>query len=419
MPEPRKLPTYHREQLLHLLAEAAEIEHNLLCSYLYAAFSLKDPADESLEPGERAAVESWRRSIMTIAFEEMTHLAIVANITVAVGGRPHLDRPNLPVPPGYHPADLVVKLAPFDMDTLDHFIFLERPAGVDLADGAGFAPDVPYVRSAPAGTRLMPYADDYATVTEFYERMRDALASLARELGERALFCGDPAMQLDQAELEMPGLERVVDLASALGAIDTIIVQGEGASAEAGDSHFARFRAMKDEYARLGADRPAFAPARPVAANPVMRRPVEGDRVHVDASPASEVLDLSNAIYGFMLRLLGQAFARQESSARALLLDLAMQSMRAFATTATHLASLPASPSLPGVNAGATFTTLRATEPLPEGEAEWTVLRERARDLSRRGRTLSSAHAPLAPVARQLEGLAAALAERPGNARAA
>ena len=30
-----------REQLLHLLAEAAEIEHTLMCSYLYAAFSLK------------------------------------------------------------------------------------------------------------------------------------------------------------------------------------------------------------------------------------------------------------------------------------------------------------------------------------------------------------------------------------------
>jgi hypothetical protein len=30
-----------RDRLVHLLTEAAEIEHNLLCSYLYAAFSLK------------------------------------------------------------------------------------------------------------------------------------------------------------------------------------------------------------------------------------------------------------------------------------------------------------------------------------------------------------------------------------------
>src|SRR5688500_1911197 len=30
-----------REQLFHLLAEAAEVEHTLMCCYLYAAFSLK------------------------------------------------------------------------------------------------------------------------------------------------------------------------------------------------------------------------------------------------------------------------------------------------------------------------------------------------------------------------------------------
>jgi len=39
-----------REQLLHLLAEASEFEHNLLCCYLYAAFSLKDPDAPDLDP---------------------------------------------------------------------------------------------------------------------------------------------------------------------------------------------------------------------------------------------------------------------------------------------------------------------------------------------------------------------------------
>jgi len=31
-----------RELALHALYEAAELEHNLMCTYLYAAFSLKD-----------------------------------------------------------------------------------------------------------------------------------------------------------------------------------------------------------------------------------------------------------------------------------------------------------------------------------------------------------------------------------------
>jgi hypothetical protein len=56
---------------------------------------------------------------------------------------PHFQRPNFPVVPGYHPAGVVVSLAPFDPATLDHFVFLERPEGVDAKDGAGFDPPPP------------------------------------------------------------------------------------------------------------------------------------------------------------------------------------------------------------------------------------------------------------------------------------
>ncbi|HUP97265.1 MAG TPA: ferritin-like protein [Usitatibacter sp.] len=403
---------FHREQLLHLLAESAEIEHNLLCTYLYAAFSLKGAADASLEGREGAAVESWRRSIMTIAFEEMTHLAIIANLTVAVGGRPHFNRPNLPVPPGYHPSDLVVRLAPFDMDTLDHFIFLERPAGMELPDGRGFVPETPYERSASSAGRLMPHADDYRTVTDFYERVSDALASLARDMGERVLFCGDPAMQVGPGQVAMPGLTAVTDLRSALRAIDTIIVQGEGASAAADDSHFARFRSMKEEYAALCAARSTFRPARAVATNPVMRRPLASDRVHVDARPAAEVLDLSNALYNLMLRLLTQAFARVDGGSRKVLLDQAIRLMRAFAATSTYLTTLPASAAAPGLNAGATFTVLRATETLPEGPGEWVVLGERVNGILDSSRALAASASELTAVVKELEAVGAALARQ-------
>lgn len=37
-----------REQLMYLLIEAAEIEHGLTCSYLYANCSLKGRTDEGL-----------------------------------------------------------------------------------------------------------------------------------------------------------------------------------------------------------------------------------------------------------------------------------------------------------------------------------------------------------------------------------
>ena len=60
-----------REQLLHLLAEAAEIEHTLMCSYLYAAFSLKRREDANLSEQQADAVERWRKTIMDVAIEEM------------------------------------------------------------------------------------------------------------------------------------------------------------------------------------------------------------------------------------------------------------------------------------------------------------------------------------------------------------
>ena len=43
----------HRDQLITMLAEAAEIEHCLMCTYLYAVFSLKQSVDEDLVGSNR------------------------------------------------------------------------------------------------------------------------------------------------------------------------------------------------------------------------------------------------------------------------------------------------------------------------------------------------------------------------------
>ena len=48
MSSERAIHVDSREDLIYLLAEAAEIEHNLMCCYLFAAFSLKDEADGSM-----------------------------------------------------------------------------------------------------------------------------------------------------------------------------------------------------------------------------------------------------------------------------------------------------------------------------------------------------------------------------------
>jgi hypothetical protein len=53
--EPR-LRVEHREELVWLLAQACELEHGLMCEYLFAQFSLKRSGEEGLivEQGEGA-----------------------------------------------------------------------------------------------------------------------------------------------------------------------------------------------------------------------------------------------------------------------------------------------------------------------------------------------------------------------------
>ena len=68
----------------------------------------------------------------------MGHLAAVWNITSALGASPRFGRTNFPLDMGYLPAGIVVKLAPFGEDVLQHFIHLERPACSDEPEGKGF-----------------------------------------------------------------------------------------------------------------------------------------------------------------------------------------------------------------------------------------------------------------------------------------
>ena len=92
-----------REQLLHLLAEASEIEHTLMCSYLYAAFSLKRRDEAGLTDEQGDAVERWRKAIMDVAVEEMGHLLLVANLTLALADARISLAPTFPSRPATSP----------------------------------------------------------------------------------------------------------------------------------------------------------------------------------------------------------------------------------------------------------------------------------------------------------------------------
>ena len=52
-----------REELVYLLGQACEIEHGLMCEYLYAQFSLKRGTDEGLTPDQLARVQAWEAAL--------------------------------------------------------------------------------------------------------------------------------------------------------------------------------------------------------------------------------------------------------------------------------------------------------------------------------------------------------------------
>jgi len=50
-----------RKELTYLLCQGAELEHGLLCQYLYAAFSLKNTAGPGLREAARFLASGMRR----------------------------------------------------------------------------------------------------------------------------------------------------------------------------------------------------------------------------------------------------------------------------------------------------------------------------------------------------------------------
>ena len=359
------LPIPSREQLFHALSEAAEIEHCLMCTYLYAAFSLKSAEEDGLAPRQLDAVKRWRRTILEIATEEMGHLVAVWNIMSALGSAPRLGRSNFPLDPGNLPAGIVVKLAPFNLDTLQHFIYLERPADSAEADSSPFAPEYRFQRGADT-PRLTPMSVDYATVGEFYDVLAKDVAALVEHIGEKNAFCGDPALQLGSADSSLPGVEKVVCLKTVLQAFAAIVTQGEGAARSETRSHYQRFAAIRTEFEALLKDDPDFVPAFPAATNPVLRRPPRPQgRVWIEDARAVATCDLANSIYGLMLRLLAYSYAVPDPE-KALALSLSVGLMHALVPLAENAARLPAGQSNPQCNAGVSFIALRdASAPTP------------------------------------------------------
>jgi Ferritin-like len=386
MTEPRVVVA-HREQLWWLLAEAAQLEHMIMCQYLFAEFSLKDRGD-GLTVRQAEAVGRWRQTLRDIAVQEMLHLALVSNLMTAIGAAPVFGRPNFPQRSGYFPAGVQLDLLPFGDRALRHFLFLERPEGMDLEDADGFVPVAPARAPVQPGEAL-PRGQELATIGHLYRGIAEGLRALTASCGERAVFVGSPRAQATPELLGWPQLIAVTDLASALVAVEEIIEQGEGCAGDWRTAHYGRFLAMWRDYHDLRQRDPAFEPGCPVVPG-YTRQPfgIAAPQPVITDPVTFTVAGLAAMAYELVLQLLNRFFTHTDETEQQLsaLIGAAIDMMAGvLRPLAAALTALPAGPPHDGSTAGFSFEVSYVLgNTVPWREPAWALLHERAAFLAQR-----------------------------------
>lgn len=180
---------------------ALGIELAVLPPYLYALWSIKSAGEGASQAAAEAAY-----AIRTVVYEEMLHAGLVANLLNALGARPDLTAHLMSYPgplPGHvtePPWGYEVGLGPLCTTGLSTFLRVERPVWdppPDLDQG-------------------------WITLGQFYGTLRQQLGKLP----EPAFGGGH---QVPLSDNPGPGeMVQVVDLPTALNAIETVVDQGEG-----------------------------------------------------------------------------------------------------------------------------------------------------------------------------------------------
>jgi hypothetical protein len=200
------------------LQNAIMLEHSTIPPYLTALFSLRSGTNVQIA-----------RQIHEIVIEEMLHMAIAANILIAIGGYPAINSPNfIPKYPGPLPmniGDLVVGIEAFSIDLVKNsFMAIEEPE-----------------HPIPIKT-VEEEAVQYATIGQFYDAIKDQI----QELGPSIFVKPYAPPQVVSPEWFGDRLFVITNPYTACKAIDLIKLEGEGTSespfASPGDpAHFYRF----------------------------------------------------------------------------------------------------------------------------------------------------------------------------------
>jgi hypothetical protein len=340
-----------------LLEAAAEVEHMLMVQYLYAHYSLYDPADPAvgaLSADQKASLGQWREWLVGTAREEMAHLLTVENLLLFTGFSPNFDREDMPPKGDLYPFPM--HLEPLGRASLARYVIAEAPW--DRAD-------IDDIRQA-AGVAINPVGILYGLLAVVFSRPSDIPSGdeldpwqrLVRDVAAAALE-KDP----DPTHWHLPDgafhpetkprqgdndswayypemFVRIVETRQeALDAIRDIGLQGEGPVTGAMTSHFERFLAIYRGAEVLPLPMPGEWPVDPVRQFPT--DPRLGDYTEPQAHALAEEIDHE---YGLLLGDLAAYLATADSTLRSTLQGNAIGRMTSIRSLVAELVKLPPQP---------------------------------------------------------------------------
>lgn len=405
-----------REELIFMLSEASALEHMVMCEYLFAVFSLKRDVSEGVTEEQLEAIRRWEGIVSQVAAQEMLHLALVSNLLTSIGASPFFLHPNFPSRAKYYPPGVQLALLPFGQDALLHFLYLERPEGMDLEDAPEFKVlAIPKPDISLDDDQIVPQAQDFATVGHLYRGIEQGFRHLVDKYGEQQVFIGAPQAQATSQYFGWPELVAVKDLASATQAIETIVEQGEGARGDWHNAHYGKFVQVMQEYSQMKAQDPSFEPARSTVAAYVRPPSDTPEYILITDPMTAEISELFNASYEVLLQILIRYFIHineTEDELRTLSNTAVDMMFMVIKPLGQLLTTLPIGPEQPGKVAGASFEIYRTGYILPHRRSAWVIIHERLLELSSfcdKLNTHSSAPTGLQSIKENLRQLAAKL----------
>lgn len=324
----------HTDLLAHLQT-ALQIEYSTIPIYLFTYYSInRRPASfpQGMKPERIEEIKTFANSaggiIMSVAVEEMLHMALASNLLRALGGMPDLNlyrKPSTQYPtslPHHDPrTDFKVPLSRFSDAQLGYLLDIERPETLGAA----------------------PQGDNWDTIGQFYAYIGDRIQHRTTDadfrftefqLAPRSGYYTsnnidtiyprnanyqdaptDPKAPSDKGAKaavytdahDSGNLLVVHDRPSALKAIHTICEQGEGNPADPShqyddpkgkeETHWYKFKALQQKIRGFSADELATF-VYPFMDNPTREKYAEAQRY--DYGP---LVDLANAAFTYIFQM--------------------------------------------------------------------------------------------------------------------